>query len=126
MNLSRNLCFNLSKRMVLARRLGEAGENPATFDAGVYHQWRMSELQRQFNDHFEAADLAGRDVLDFGCGSGALTILAIEAGAASVTAVDLNPALIEQARNICRSRGLKSCPRFIIASDPKKVDLPGE
>jgi ubiquinone/menaquinone biosynthesis C-methylase UbiE len=126
MNLSRTLCFNLAKRMVIARRLGEAGENSATFDAGAYHQWRMDELQRQFNDHFEAADLAGRDVLDFGCGSGALTILAIEARAKSVTGIDLNAALIEQAKNICRSRGLKNWPRFIVASDPKKIDLPDE
>jgi ubiquinone/menaquinone biosynthesis C-methylase UbiE len=126
MNLSRTLCFNLSKRMVLARRLGAVGENPATFDAGVYHRWRMNELQRQFTAHFEAADLAGRDVLDFGCGSGSLTILAIEAEAGSVTGVDLSAALIEQAKNICRSRGLKSRPRFIVASDPKKIDLPGE
>lgn len=124
MNLSRTLCFNLSKRKVLARLPGAAGENPATFDAGDYHRWRVNELQRQFTDHFETAELAGRDVLDFGCGSGALTILAIEAGAGSVTGIDLNASLIEQARNICRGRQLNGRPRFMVATDSKKIDLP--
>lgn len=121
MSLSHALCFNLAKRMVLARRPGEAGENPATFEAGVYHHWRMKELQKQFTDHFDAADLAGRDVLDFGCGSGALSLLALEAEAASVTGVDLNAELIEQAKTLCFSSGRQ--PLFMVASDPKKIDL---
>jgi ubiquinone/menaquinone biosynthesis C-methylase UbiE len=110
--------------MVLSRQVGDAGENPATFDAEAYHRWRVKELERQFAEHFDAAELAGMDVLDFGCGSGALSVMACEAGAKSVAGVDLNAALIEQAKGLCASRDLKTPARFIVASDSKKIDLP--
>lgn len=126
MSLSQAICFNLSKRLVLARQPGDAGENPSTFDANVYHEWRVSELQKQFAAHFNALELAGQDVLDFGCGSGALTFLSIEAGARSVTSIDLNRALIDQAREVCSSRKLKTQPRFIVATDSRKIDLPDD
>lgn len=118
------LCFNLSKRLVLSRRPGEAGENPATADVISYHNWRAGELRGQFFGHFDEADVKGRDVLDFGCGSGALSRVAAEAGASSVTGMDLNPELIEQARRIGAARDLKVEPRFLVASDSKRIDLP--
>jgi SAM-dependent methyltransferase len=126
MSLAQTLCFKLSKRMVLARRLGEAGENPATFDPGVYHGWRVKELQKQFTDHFDAAEMVGRDVLDFGCGSGALSLQASEAGAVSVTGIDLCASLIEQAKALCRCCKRERRPVFIVASDPKKIELPDD
>jgi len=118
-----SLCLNLSKKMVLDRRPGEAGANPATFDADGYHRWRVKELRKQFTDHFAAAELAGRDILDFGCGSGALSMLAIEAGAGSVTGIDLSAELIEQAKDICLRRNLDKQPGFLVASDPKRIEL---
>ncbi|WP_371225379.1 50S ribosomal protein L11 methyltransferase [Roseovarius sp. 2305UL8-3] len=38
--------------------------------------------------------LKGKNVLDFGCGTGAITIAAVIKGAASVVAVDINPAAV--------------------------------
>lgn len=43
-------------------------------------------------------NLAGRSVLDVGCGSGILAILAVKRGARIVTAVDNDPAALENAR----------------------------
>lgn len=42
-------------------------------------------------DWLASADVAGRDVLDYGCGSGLLGIAALKLGAARATAVDIDP-----------------------------------
>jgi ribosomal protein L11 methyltransferase len=48
----------------------------------------------------EQADLAGRRVIDYGCGSGILAIAAARLGAAQVTAIDIDPqALVSTAEN---------------------------
>jgi ribosomal protein L11 methyltransferase len=48
----------------------------------------------------EQADLAGRRVIDYGCGSGILAIAAARLGAARVTAIDIDPqALVSTADN---------------------------
>jgi ribosomal protein L11 methyltransferase len=54
-------------------------------------------------------DLAGRSVLDWGCGSGILAIAALALGAASATALDIDPQALEAtranaARNDCANR----------------------
>lgn len=46
----------------------------------------------------EDAPIAGRSVLDVGCGSGILSIAAAKLGAASVVAVDIEPGAVEVAR----------------------------
>ena len=119
----REICFQLSKRRVLTRQPGEAGENVATFDPRAYHEWRAAELREQFFAHFRPAELAGKAVLDFGCGSGTLSLLAAEAGAKSVIGVDLNPALIAQARELCASNAQT---QFLLAADSTRIELPND
>ncbi|AVQ00136.1 50S ribosomal protein L11 methyltransferase [Ahniella affigens] len=52
----------------------------------------------------DQADLAGKRVLDFGCGSGILAIAALKLGAASAVAIDNDPqALIASAENAARN-----------------------
>jgi ribosomal protein L11 methyltransferase len=46
----------------------------------------------------DAADLRGRRVLDYGCGSGILAIAAIRLGAPEATAVDIDPQCLEVTR----------------------------
>ncbi|GAA1865458.1 methyltransferase [Pseudonocardia ailaonensis] len=55
-------------------------------------------------DHL-ARHAAGRDVLDLGTGSGALTLAAWRSGAASVTGVDLSRRSVLTTRLNCRLRG---------------------
>jgi ribosomal protein L11 methyltransferase len=52
----------------------------------------------------ESRDLAGRDVVDFGCGSGILAIAALKLGAGRVRAVDIDPqALLATRENAARN-----------------------
>ena len=58
-------------------------------------------------------DLTGKNVLDFGCGTGILSILAEKSGAASVTAIDIDEWSIQNARenvalNDCRHIDVKN------------------
>ncbi|HHH38702.1 MAG TPA: 50S ribosomal protein L11 methyltransferase [Sedimenticola sp.] len=53
----------------------------------------------------DAEPLAGRQLLDFGCGSGILSLAALKLGAAGVTAVDHDPQALEATRdNATRNR----------------------
>jgi len=124
MKLMGAVCFVLSRRVVLGRKTGAAGENPATFDRTAYQQWRAAELRAQFMTHFDPADLRDLDVLDFGCGEGELSFLVAGMGVGSVTGIDLSEPLIQSAAARVPSSHLPVRPRFLTASNPKTIDLP--
>ena len=54
----------------------------------------------------EGLDLEGRRVLDFGCGSGILSIAALLLGAAAVTALDIDPQAISASRSNAERNGV--------------------
>lgn len=55
----------------------------------------------------EGTDLAGRRVLDIGCGVGGIDLLlARDYGAASVVGIDVEPPLVEKARRLAAKHGL--------------------
>ncbi len=70
--------------------------SPRRYDAGM----RLLTLGRVTLLHASLAEAAaspGRNVLEIGCGTGALTQRLVERGA-TVTALDQNPEMVEQAR----------------------------
>ena len=52
----------------------------------------------------DAMPLAGRTVIDYGCGSGILGIAALKLGAARVVAVDLDPQALARDARECRAQ----------------------
>ena len=70
----------------------------------------------------DGADLTGKTVIDYGCGSGVLTVAALLLGAEKVYAVDIDPQAIEathmnlERNNVPRER--------LILGLPEQVDLP--
>lgn len=98
-----------------------------TTDLAVYDAWRADTLASQVTDHFDAVRLRDRDVLDFGCGSGELTVqLASHFGCRSVVGIDLDQAALHRAENkaACLSRQHKETIRFEIARDERRIELP--
>jgi SAM-dependent methyltransferase len=124
--LMEDLCFALAKRRVLARAIGSVGANPATFDPKAYQDWRSRELVNQYTRHFSTADLAGKDVLDFGCGEGDLSFFVATLPVASVTGVDVEAARIESANARLAQLRLQVAPRFCCAKDTQAIDLPDQ
>ncbi len=96
-----------------------ADQEEGGFSIDTYSNWRDDGLRRAFLRHFRPEDIAGKRVLDFGCGLGALSRIAEEMGAAEVTGVDIKPMWIEQAKSVGGSR----CT-FQLEPDPHKISLP--
>jgi ribosomal protein L11 methyltransferase len=77
----------------------------------------------------DGATLAGRTLIDYGCGSGVLAIAALKLGAASVIAVDIDPqaitATVENARRngvsdritACTVEGFRDTPSDIVLAN---------
>lgn len=63
----------------------------------VYRAWRMRELHGQLHDGFDVARIAGRDVLDFGCGTGELCTLLGACQPRSLCGLDKSADAIRQA-----------------------------
>lgn len=72
-----------------------------------------SPLARWFGR--ESGWLAGRDVLDLGCGYGGRAVRLREAGARSVTGIEIAPELVEHARAFAAARGTTQV-RFLVGS----------
>jgi len=117
------ICFEISKRLILKRQTGDAGENPATFDKNTYQKWREDELTQQFTDHFSPSEIIDMDVLDFGCGDGELSFLMAKLGAKSVIGVELASERYSAAVKKLETKHFPVQPHFILASDTIKLEL---
>jgi len=99
MSLRAALLFEISRR-------GLPEPAKRTIDYTAYQDWRKQSLFTSWGA-FDHNDLRGKDVLDFGCGDGALSLfLATEKLPGSVIGVDLEPAAVERARAAYRSAQL--------------------
>lgn len=118
------ICFRLAKRRFLARSAGDAGMNAATFDAEAYRGWRWKELEAQFRDNFDAAAVAGKDVLDFGCGEGDLSYIVSSMAPKSITGIDVDADRVASAKNRLGELKPEVVPTFRAATTMDTIDLP--
>lgn len=70
----------------------------------------------------DGANLTGKTVIDYGCGSGILAIAALLLGAEKVYAVDIDPQAIEATRENLARNGIAS-DRLVLGL-PEQVELP--
>jgi ubiquinone/menaquinone biosynthesis C-methylase UbiE len=87
--------------------------------------WRAIGEFRRNDEAHQFYDPAGKDVLDYGCGPGYLTKYLIEAGAKSVTGIDVSDAEIDQARERAETNGIADRCRFL-AADAHSTDFPDD
>ncbi len=88
--------------------------------------WSATTDDGPFNGHLERPalrslvprPLAGRTVLDAGCGSGAQCEWLLDEGA-DVVGVDLSPSMVAEAARRCRGRG-----RFVVADLARPLPVP--
>lgn len=68
-------------------------------------------------DWLAGADLAGKAVLDYGCGSGLLGIAALKLGAAHAVAVDIDPQALLATRENAQANGVADRLEVLAAAD---------
>jgi ribosomal protein L11 methyltransferase len=68
----------------------------------------------------DSQDLAGRQVVDYGCGSGILAIAAARLGAASVLAMDIDPQALIATRENAERNGVAG--RIAVTGDPQLAE----
>ena len=91
MDIRTRACFALSRKLMRY-------PSERTVDYGVYEDWRCSSLSRSWAA-FSDSLVSGKDVLDFGCGDGALSLfLAKEKCPRTIVGVDLVAPSIERAK----------------------------
>lgn len=105
------LCFRISKSLIKP-------PSPQAAEAERYSEWRVDEMVRSWS-HFSNAAIDNKDVLDFGCGDGPLSLhLALTGEPRSITGVDLDPRAIERAKAAAaaqRGGGLACVPEFLVS-----------
>jgi predicted RNA methylase len=106
------------------------GDQHCCFDDWVsdwQHRLRDHEVARPVTaallEAVDRAGIAGRTVLDLGCGVGDLGIAAVGRGAASTRGYDLSPAAIAGARALATERGVADRSAFEIG-DAAQTELP--
>lgn len=109
------------------RKKGQQGLSQmekTTKDSAEYRAWRQSELTAQFFDNFSAEDVNGKDVLDFGCGSGDLSLIVAEAGARSVSGTDLEAERVELAIETTAKTKFREIMHFVLSTSPTHIPFP--
>jgi len=112
------IVFQLSRRALL-RGQASSSTYPTVSD---YSCWRDSGLRGVFTTYFDASQLNGRRVVDFGCGTGDLSRFAHAQGAASVTGIDLSEKLIAYARESAAKHGVADEISFVLGR-PTEIPL---
>lgn len=82
------------------------GRIPLIIDPGLAFGTGGHPTTRLCLEWLDQADLAGRRVIDYGCGSGILAIAAARLGAASVLAIDIDPQALASTRENATENGV--------------------
>jgi SAM-dependent methyltransferase len=119
--LFEEIVFRLSMRAHNGHPKGDLSHRPATFSVEKYDAWRAESLEQQFEEFFDWRQIEGKRVLDFGCGSGALSLLCAQKGAKSVIGIDLGARVIARANELPRN-GFNL--EFALADRTDRIPLP--
>ncbi len=88
----------------------QVGRKPIELDPGLAFGTGSHPTTRMCLEWIDREDMAGRSVLDYGCGSGILAIAAALLGANPVLAIDIDPQAVHAAReNAARNRVHLDC-----------------
>jgi SAM-dependent methyltransferase len=118
------LLFRLSMPAHDGRPKGDLSHRPATFSTDEYDEWRKESLRSQFEEYFQWDFIQGKRVLDFGCGTGPLSLLCVQNGAKSVIGIDLSIHSIARAKSMPFSSTFDL--KFILEENANRISLPDD
>ncbi|TFH44204.1 MAG: class I SAM-dependent methyltransferase [ANME-2 cluster archaeon] len=91
----------------MKQRVKKGYEGAVTNDVTRYDEFGLGHYKRISNALLERTDLKGKTILDVGCGTGILSFLALELGAAKVVCGDLSEYMLSQCEKKARAFGYK-------------------
>lgn len=111
------LCYRLAKMRMQA-------PNERESDSDSYSDWR-DDAMRDMWQRFSDADVAGKDVLDFGCGEGPLALyLAHEKSPRSIVGIDIDQRAIARAEAALATQGESdAAPVNFILGDADRLPI---
>jgi len=113
------IVFQVAKRRVATFEPTASSGASSRTSTAAYDEWRKCALEEEFTHSFEADLVRDKDVLDFGCGSGAMSLLMNRLGARSCIGIDLSEKSIETARAKVSGQAIE----FRCASDTTTIEL---
>lgn len=119
-----SLLAKLSTWLLARAAKSSADHVEATSTEDRYRNWRHNELCQQLTDHFDTEQLAGCEVLDFGCGTGELSMIIAEEGARQVTGVDMSTgAIVKASADASDDANGQASVEFFHADDPQEIPV---
>jgi SAM-dependent methyltransferase len=85
-----NLAYKVARHLVAKRQAKNGGPRSEARGWNAYAEWRYAALKAQLSETFGHQTAVGKDVLDFGCGDGALAVTLLKIGAKSVHGIDVD------------------------------------
>ncbi len=79
-----------------------------------YEESGLSNSSKILLEYLKGEGLAGKTILDLGCGTGSFSIEALKAGAAQCVGVDLSPEMIRNANQLATKSGLSEKAKFAV------------
>lgn len=119
------LLYHLARWARRRSAVHSAADLSRTTDRTNYRTWRHRELEQQLHDHFDVTGVSGRDVLDFGCGTGELCSVLARCDPGSLTGVDKSAEAISRAIEATSDDEAPeaSRPRFACNERPDRLPL---
>lgn len=125
MSLVEDLLFWLSRRKLRRMLRTPTGEVTRTLTRASYDAWRRSELIRQLEDCFDPSYIAGKDVLDFGCGDGDLSFFMADLHPQSTVGTDLAEDAVATASRRAEEQRTDDIS-FVVAPDQTTLEFADE
>lgn len=94
----------MNRQIVTTSPPSSPGAHPERFEPDAHGGGRLMEAEHRGRYWWAAQLAAGRDVLDAACGTGYGAAILADAGAASVSGIDLDPDAVAEARRACGER----------------------
>jgi magnesium-protoporphyrin O-methyltransferase len=79
-----------------------------------YKESGLTKSSKILLGYLDKEGLAGKTILDLGCGTGSFSIEALKAGAAHCVGVDLSPQMIRNANELAAKSGFSEKARFAV------------
>lgn len=108
--------------LAMKNRVGQGYEGAFTEHVRGYDQYALDLTRRAAAEQLARVDVQDKEVLDVGCGTGVLSVLALEQGAAHVIGSDVSAYMLDCAREKAAAQGVR--PERVVFEKADAESLP--